>query len=190
MLWNFSRLYCFFVVYASKNKELELRKKREKERLEEEKREREQNSLKNEIDNIKRRIREDFQRFPYSDKLKTTDGKIRYTFENKNWVEVSRGQIVYETNTHRVGYGVGLLTDLEFHLLFTEIFSIAKRRNASATNSGDARWKRYYTIMETIALRKESLSKMKHNDPDRDELVYELRVAEAKAKKIKEEIEK
>lgn len=173
-----------------------------------------QEEIKNELESLFKRIVDDFTNNPWDDKYRVTsngnDVTFYYTFENGDKFEITDNRITYSG----VVYTVGLLFRNKFISLANEITSKGSRRpgkrsnswsgsssgsrSGSSSNSSGSRKSTkskysdhpkgnlYQTLKDTVAQRKEQLSKMSKNDENRTHLENELKAAEKKLKEMKD----
>lgn len=168
-----------------------------------------QEEIKRDLENLFKRIVEDFSNNPWDDKYRVTsngsDVTFYYTFENGDKLEITDNRITYSG----VIYTVGLLFRNKFISLANEISSKGSRRpggkrtynssssNSSSNSSGSRKSTKskysdhpkgnlYQTLKDTVAQRKEQLSKMSKNDENRTHMENELKAAEKKLKEMRD----
>lgn len=173
-----------------------LKAKRDKESKQEE--------IKRDLDNLFQRLINDFSSNPWEDKYRATSngGEVTfyYTFEDGDKFEMTDDRINYGGHT----YTVGLIYRNKFVSLANEIISKGTKRPSgrqraynSSSSSGSRKSTKskysdhpkgnlYQTLKDTVAQRKEQLSKMSKNDENRAHMENELKAAERKLKEMKD----
>lgn len=152
-----------------------------------------QQKINDDVDDILNSILNDWSKNPYSDKIETIEYrngiKIEYTMENGETITLYDNKLTHGNTI----YTLGTITNYNFNILFNKIVgSINSGRSKKRTShrrkkgsSDNPKRDLYNSIIETIKKREDQLKNMKINDPDRESLMNELRVAKLKAKKIK-----
>lgn len=138
--------------------------------------------------NVLKLIREDWNRSKVKSKLDRGSDKVIYRLDSGGLFEYS-----YEGRLEFTASGIGKITykvGLTYQLVILRLIgTLVDDINAGrAKESNDPRSRRYYVLVDNIKLRKESLAKMRHDDPDRAALENELRAAEKKAAEMKKSL--
>lgn len=162
-----------------------------------------QAEIKRELDSLFQRLVDDFSNNPWEDKYRATSngGEVTfyYTFESGDKFEMTDNRISYGNHT----YTVGLIYRNKFVSLANEMISKGMkrpsgRRSYNSSNSSGSRKSTkskysdhpkgnlYQTLKDTVAQRKEQLSKMSKNDENRAHMENELKAAEKKLKEMKD----
>lgn len=203
----FALILIFIWIFIDIKQSRQKKKKKAEEEIKEKMENAEHERLKRELNDLIDSIIADWNISIYSDKVETpgTD-TIKYRFENGNTILLKGRTLVYTTSTRRIEYTLGLIYKSRVVGVFNRIVEIinegktARRQKSyggktytsptsSNASSSNPRQIRYDTIMETIKLIKEKLSKMSGSDPERPALENELNVAERKAREIKMELQ-
>lgn len=178
-----------FIFWYERNEALKKEKKKQREYKPENHDKERQMALETEIEALSDRIIRDWNSAIFSDKIDTPgDGVVIYTFENGDTIHYQLDTLKYDTGTTRVVYTMGLLWRSQFTGIFNRIVEIINNRQAGTRRrvytqtaqpeSSDPKTRKYQVLQETIRLRKESLAKMRKNDPNRTALENELKAAE------------
>lgn len=162
-----------------------------------------QAEIKRDLDNLYQRLIDDFSNNPWEDKYRATSngGEVTfyYTFEDGDKFEMTDNRISYGGHT----YTVGLIYRNKFISLANEMISKGMKRpsgrrsynNSSSSGSRKSTKSKYsdhpkgnlyQTLKDTVAQRKEQLSKMSKNDESRAHMENELKAAEKKLKEMKD----
>jgi len=198
-----------------KVREEQERRERENRDQERQKKRDEQERIERVLNDLFKRIIQDFQNNPWEDKFSTPKvgdkTTFKYRFENGCTFEVNDNQIVYSDGEYRRVYTVGLTWRNKFAQLANEIIVKGKRRPTSGRSSsgssgsgqsgyqnksepfrespktGNPQRDKYNLINDKIKLREDQLRKMKSNDPDRTSLENELNSYKRVRDKMKNE---
>lgn len=163
-----------------------------------------------EINDLISSITKDWNASIYADKVKTPgNGHVTYRFENGDHILFTGKTLIYTTSKHKMQFTLGIMYQSVFRKFFNRIVEIINSgktstrssysksysnysggqvpppQNPKPSSSLDPKTRRYEVLMETIRLRKENLDKMSKNDPEREALENELKVAEKKAAEMK-----
>jgi hypothetical protein len=161
------------------------------EKIREEEKKRNQDRIREEIEDILDRIREDFIRYPSKHKWKYNAFTFFYYFKNGDELKFSDDKVVYTTESSIITYTIGHTTKIKFNDIFEWIYyrtkeddyynsysrggkSSGSNNKGSNTKTNDPNRERYNKLKETIRLREEQLNKMRGNDPERPPLENEL----------------
>lgn len=125
-------------------------------------------------------------------KINATIDSVVYIFKNGDTVSYYNGKLIHDTDKFKKQYSLGDLDKIKFVTIFDRIAEIVNERNKPKSKNAQKvnayispKMRRYEMLIENIKLRKENLSKIGKNHPDRKALENELRVAENKAASIK-----
>lgn len=182
-------------IWEKYDKWIEDRKRKEREK----ERERiEQDRLRKIIDDLYNALFDDFKKSPYSDKIKWVTIKatirITYRFENNKVFQMQDEWIDYDGDS----YNLGIVSRNKFTRLMNDMIKFSRKRpteqssNNNNNNNNRTNYKSkssnpyadhpkggiYQTLKDTIKLRKEQLSKLSKDDPERRVLENELSAAE------------
>lgn len=144
------------------------------------------------------KLAKDLEKFPYSDKVEAKNGDIHYTFETGEIFAIVKGKIKYtyfsktkqktQTATYnlRVSYVnqiIGVFNDL-IGAINNNPQKFIRPDNVEPLNKKKPQTSTAEKLKVTIEQRKKNLEGMSEEDPDRNALENELKVAEAKFKKM------
>lgn len=174
----------------------------EAERREKIRKEQEQERIAKVLDDLYDSLVSDFRKAPYRDKASTPtiDGKVcfKYIFEDGSELLLKDNELTYGRSI----YTLGLLYRSKFIKLANAIFesplwkanhqrpSSQRRQNNSGAKSNNPKsnhpkWGLYQNLKQTVIRREEQLKKMSKDDPERQALENEYRVAKATLDKLK-----
>ena len=171
----------------------------EAERRERLRKEKEQERIKKDLDNLHDRIISDFKSAPYQDKVNTPaiNGQVcfEYNFEDGTKLTLNGDKLTYD----KLEWTLGIIYRNKFISLANAILeselwksrhqrtSGQKRTYTSSSNpkSTHPKWGLYQNLKQTVQRREEQLKKMAKNDPERQGLENEYRVAKNTLDKLK-----
>lgn len=175
----------------------------EAERREKIRKEQEQERIKKSLDDLHDRVISDFRSAPYQDKAftPTIDGQtcFKYIFEDGTELLLKGSELIYGNTT----YTLGLIYRNKFVNLANQLFKSKpwtenrqrpggqRRRtqntysNSNNPKSNHPKWGLYQNLKQTVIRREEQLKKMSKDDPERQALENEYRVAKATLDKLK-----